>query len=125
MDDWEKSGPVYVVPIKPANIIPILRADADHEWLWILLPNGDRIVGFFPYEEGAEYFHDEDHRQLNRDDKYRLVNEVDLFGCDVCDRNVPADMIVHSLGVDNGQGDTSQCQGCIDKAQRDYLRGRA
>lgn len=113
MEDLENSGPVYIAPVKHENIIPILTADSS-EWFWILLPNGDRMVGFYPLEEGAEYFHAEDHRKL--ESEYRHVNEIELYGCDACDRLVPEDEIHHSLGVNNGQGDTSQCSACINSA---------
>lgn len=112
----EEEGPVFIAPVKAENVIPILRAESS-EWYWILLPNGDRMVGFFPQEEGAEYFHAEGDLKLEK------VNNVDLYGCDACDRLVTEDEIHHSLGIDNGQGDTSQCSNCIDEAMRNAARG--
>lgn len=40
------------------------------------------------------------------------------YACDACDRLVTEDEIHHSLGIDNGIGDTSQCTSCITGEQR-------
>lgn len=121
MEDMEANGPVYVAPIKQESVIPILRAESS-EWLWIMLPNGDRMVGFFPHEEGAEYLHAEDSHEL--DENLKKVNGVELYGCDACDRLVTEDEITHSLGIDNGQGDTSQCDECMKEAFVQGMRMR-
>lgn len=118
MEDREHSGPVYVAPIKQENLVSIITADSS-EWYWILLPDGSRMVGFFPYEEGSEYWHDENHPSL----EWQHINNIDLYSCDACDRMVPEDEIHHSLGINNGQGDTSQCDDCLEEATRNAMRG--
>lgn len=100
-------GPVHTIPIQPDLVLGVLVEEAS-ELMWVMLPNGSRMVGFYPRADGAEYLHS----QKDLDTGNEVVNTVDVGGCDACDKVVPLDELHSSLGVDNGIGDTTQCHEC-------------
>jgi hypothetical protein len=50
---------ITIKPASPESVAEVLAADEDDddgrsEWLWVILPNGDTILGLYP--QGETYF---------------------------------------------------------------------